>query len=415
MCGLFGGISSTLSQQEQNVIKTLGFITSLRGVDSTGLVIGHGKPKKRSYGIVKDTVVSPQFMTEGIGKQALDVNSKFLILGHCRAATVGDVSVDNAHPYKIGHIVGAHNGTMYALQHKEAGRTDSYAFYKILAEKGLQEALDATGEGAYALTWIDMQNRTFNLLRNDQRPLFIGYPYKNRATVYWSSERDMLLFSMSRERQTPEEIIELPPHELFQMSTALESGCEFKRIPARKTPKVYPTHSSTPSRMGRNTEPFEIGGERIRYVGNQRQVFNKTTNTWEDKDILNVKSARHQSSQPIPTPQAPSVPLIPGPTKTANRDGLYYKVWNTFIPIAQASLLLSRGCVLCNEKATPNMEAYFVTRQDYLCKKCSMTDRSKFLSVFYNGISSKGQLVNRENGVTTPASPAGCQASPMIH
>src|SRR5690606_6243238 len=134
----------------------------------------------------------------------------FLILGHCRAATLGEVSDNNAHPFDMGNIIGAHNGTVHSIRGKSATGTDSEALFKILSEEGLQETVNAAKHGAYALTWIDTNKHTLNIIRNSQRPL---YTMLARGVLYWASEFYMLRLVGHRDNiNTVPEMLEVDTH-----------------------------------------------------------------------------------------------------------------------------------------------------------------------------------------------------------
>lgn len=396
-CGLFGGLSAYLSQGETDVITTMGYISSLRGVDSTGLLIGHGKPKKRAYGIVKDTLTSPEFLSSGLGKQALGVDPKFLILGHCRAATHGDITADNAHPYKVDHIYGAHNGTIHRLSDRVPGRTDSYAFFKILSERGLEAAIEECGAGAYAFVWIDAKNRTLNVLRNEQRTLFMAYPSQTQATVFWASEENILRFAMHREKVGIHSVEAFEPNVLHQIDTAQTSGpFVFKKI------RVAKKESST---------VFKSSRERIKYVGENgvfyKHTWNEELREWVKDDNPQPPAQSFPARPAATTPAEPSPPLLPKPADTSSivDKGVFYKLWNVLLPLAQADPLLALGCFVCGKKCSRVENAHFFTRQSYVCQRCYKKDRTGFMSVFYNKVTSIGHLVVKSNGQTSPWKP----------
>lgn len=153
-----------------------------------------------------------------------EVKGNFKVLmGHNRWATVGAVNEENAHPFQQYHITGAHNGTLdnytdYRLEHMDRFETDSEGLFYNIATQGLKEAIGKAG-GAWCLAWWDSNERSFNLLRNDQRPLFYVMS-ENGKTLYYASENWMLDVALARVGIKRGDIVELPVdlHHKFDFS-----------------------------------------------------------------------------------------------------------------------------------------------------------------------------------------------------
>lgn len=163
---------------------------------STGVAAAF-KGKKRHIEYLVDKEVTDPFDFLFTPEVVKELEGASCVIGHCRHATVGKINTDNAHPYEFEHIIGAHNGTVMSLQNEadRKGTTDSYLLYKMLNDEGIDETIKRVGSGAYALTWFDKRDNTLNLLRNDQRPLFL---MTAPGTVYWASEADFLNLVGSR-------------------------------------------------------------------------------------------------------------------------------------------------------------------------------------------------------------------------
>jgi hypothetical protein len=127
------------------------------------------------------------------------------------------LSVRNAHPFRQGAIVGAHNGTIHhgldklpGDKEKLQGTTDSEKLYLALSTGAkLQEVIDKV-TGAAALTWWNSEDRTFNLYRNAQRPLFYCWN-KASGNMYYASEKWMIEKAAEIAKvHDAKDIIELP-------------------------------------------------------------------------------------------------------------------------------------------------------------------------------------------------------------
>lgn len=131
-----------------------------------------------------------------------------LLLGHNRYATKGKITKQNAHPFKQGPIVGAHNGSLtWAGQGKLEDKdnrfeTDSEAIMWSLSTRGFDEtwrflANPVYDQNAFALTWFDTSTNKFFMVRNSKRPLYYAYTEKDDA-IYWASELGMLQWILFR-------------------------------------------------------------------------------------------------------------------------------------------------------------------------------------------------------------------------
>ncbi len=103
MCGLFGwvkeeGVAGRNMEKERAMASILALANDMRGGDSWGYF-------------------TEDKLTKDVG-EAFRMNRKKLnrlaasrwAIAHTRKATTGKVSKDNAHPFSIGAVVGAHNG-----------------------------------------------------------------------------------------------------------------------------------------------------------------------------------------------------------------------------------------------------------------------------------------------------------------
>jgi hypothetical protein len=93
--------------------------------------------------------------------------------------------------------------------------TDSEALYNHIDVKGIEDALE-TAHGAYALTYFknSVEERSFNMIRNDERPLVYSIS-PDKKTLVWASEAWMILVALegTKERWSPPK--ELAEHTLY--------------------------------------------------------------------------------------------------------------------------------------------------------------------------------------------------------
>lgn len=199
MCGLSGVVyDANLNKEHQELFRRLLALNAFRGWDSTGVVDYCHNAKKGNkvlyWRSLKDscTWAGSDFFTNYDERWKKTPPS--MLLGHSRAATIGKVTVDNAHPFKQDHILGMHNGTVKGeFPNWLDFKTDSEAIFHNIAKNGIDQTLKEIEkvDGAYVLVYLDLNEKTLNIIKNSKRPLWY-WQEGSVGPIFWSSERETL-------------------------------------------------------------------------------------------------------------------------------------------------------------------------------------------------------------------------------
>ncbi len=191
MCGIFGYSfkHGKLSAARRAVLATnLARYNDERGGDSWGVVgvNADGAHVSRGLGDLSDN--------------AYELCEYQTLFAHTRAASVGEVSIKNSHPFRMGKILGAHNGAVYnheelSSRYKRKFPVDSMHLFAHLNENRPFEELVARG----AIEWIH---------NNDPKTIYLSKLFAGELAVYgigtedsvdgivWSSSYKHLLKSL---------------------------------------------------------------------------------------------------------------------------------------------------------------------------------------------------------------------------
>lgn len=244
MCGIVGIVTkerSAFSYKHRQIFEQMLFMDTLRGEDSTGIF---GVTKAGNVEWWKDVIPAPDFLTKPVIKQAMTniIWDYVAMVGHNRKATKGTIKDENAHPFAENKIVLVHNGTL--TNHKTLNNeveVDSHAIVHAIEDHGIEKAIKKL-DGAFALSFYDIDNKKLHLVRNKERPLFIAEFEKFWA---FASEPWMIFGSAWRNELKPISLEELPVAKLlsfdFEESTTKLTTKEVKLFEPKKTiSTVYP-------------------------------------------------------------------------------------------------------------------------------------------------------------------------------
>ena len=230
MCGLvgLGDFRPKANGYEHDLFMQMLIADSLRGTHGTGIVkiYTNGthdwrKMEGDPFSLMRATGVSG-FMDNYNKKDV-----RFL-LGHNRSATFGARDTKNAHPFEHGKITLMHNGTLEKhspLLDFAKFPVDSEAICNSIDKEGIEKTLNNI-RGAYALVYYDSKAKQLNLIRNKDRPIYIGV-HEKMGRIYYASEAGMLRWILSRNNIDDVKIEMLPEHQLMTFSVMSKEQHEF--------------------------------------------------------------------------------------------------------------------------------------------------------------------------------------------
>lgn len=194
MCGIVGIIRKTrngLNKTEIDMFKQLLFADQLRGTDGTGIFFNSVNTKTENIISFKSSENAsyllnlPEFVKDI--EPILFKQSDFVV-GHNRAASIGDKSLECTHPFQEGDIVLVHNGTLSNHTSLNASsKVDSHAICHNINKEGAESTIKKL-TGSFALVWVNKKENTLNLCRNIQRPLHL---IETDFNYIISSEKDL--------------------------------------------------------------------------------------------------------------------------------------------------------------------------------------------------------------------------------
>ena len=222
MCGIVGMYSyhpSGVSEYEIATFIQLLYVDALRGMHGTGMF-----GVEKNGGSYRVKVGGPPHQL--FGDKKFDDMMKWLkkkntraIVGHNRFATRGEKTTAHAHPFHHGEdgnaITLVHNGTLTAFQHLPDGKkfdVDSEAICHSIQKIGVKDTM-AQLRGAWALVYWDEKNKSLNLLRNKERPLWVAR-HDGMKVLTFASEPGALRWILDRNVQTLAKIEPVPENQL---------------------------------------------------------------------------------------------------------------------------------------------------------------------------------------------------------
>lgn len=355
MCGLCGVISRALVTRDKEMFTHLLYVSAFRGFHSTGITrvatSENDKVKKRKvlYGLHKTVDASPDCVRTKEYSEFLERPQIKALLGHCRHATKGEITLNNCHPFEVGGIVGQHNGTIHgnSLLDQKDFETDSEALFHTIDKEGVEGLIDRVKHsGSFALAWFDKNDCTVSLLRNSGRPLYITEPQSEYGEIYYASESEFLEMVLNRKNASYKSIYSLPIYKelRFNLRPGVNPLEDFKEI--RHNAPVYTYYQ--------NNHKKNWGD------ANKNRVWDYQAGCFIDED----------------KPKTNLVKLTDIVRGKKKEEGQYeLKGQNHIVSKGRLEEMLVEGCAYCTY--TPEVEEFdeltFVNKTQFLCGKCDGT------------------------------------------
>jgi hypothetical protein len=305
MCGIVG-IFGLIDKTRIGMFEDMLAMDGVRGKDSTGVAV----ITKKAVGVIKEAVLPDKILGDSLYKEWKKAKP-LCLLGHNRAATLGKVIKDNAHPFQYKHITMVHNGTLdnrWRLPDWWKYDTDSEAIARCIADHGIETTWKVI-EGAATLVWWDSNEQTLNVLSNGKRPFFMQ-PLKNSDGLVWSSERWTLLTAALRcgvEFAKVEKVYcpvvdrlytfrWLPANKMFSFDEKQLEPFKFgNKIPGYNAIDPRWKNTYTPSKKKKKAKNKRTGGEviPIKSAESSAAVFQE----WKDQYVARKSLDRDYSDQ----------------------------------------------------------------------------------------------------------------------
>jgi hypothetical protein len=307
MCGIVGFITAKrngFTSKEADAFQDMLFVDTLRGWDSTGVF---GRDRNGNIGAHKAAVSGARFICTKEFKEfrTQAVMKGTFMIGHNRAATRGEVSDENAHPFIVNNkIVLVQNGSwLGSHKHVKDTEVDTEAVAQIIdEEQDIEKALQRVNS-SYALVWYNADTESLHIIRNNERPMHIAYTVdggmvlaSEMGTILWATERNGI------------DLADVP--KLLQpgkLGTIKFDGSNWKEEWKEVDHKYR--HQSTPFRTGTPAAPVDAGRDDNEDdplglwhgVDVERQLRDQFRQQFHSRDVQQARQA-HPRMVPAPVP-----------------------------------------------------------------------------------------------------------------
>lgn len=221
MCGIIACINAGgYALRSGDFIANAILAGAVRGQDSTGILQTDRKGKVYTH---KMAMSGSMFAEDKITLSFVkDTPKSRITVLHHRAATVGVITDENAHPFlcemsdqqvkhgKHGTLAGVHNGSLTNWKSKPGAKdfnVDSNWALAHIAKNGIDAFKDITGPYCFMWTSTDTPHKLF-VARNSGRPMHVVFT-KDKKEAYFASEAGMLAWLCERNNIAIEDTISI--------------------------------------------------------------------------------------------------------------------------------------------------------------------------------------------------------------
>lgn len=180
MCGLYGWILNDAPKQKiERLAMSLPILNTERGRDSWGVYLPDADKIVKAVGVITNNGI------DVIARRAT-------VLGHTRQASQGAITKQNAHPFRFGNVIGAHNGVLWNHdelneKHARAFEVDSMHIFAHLADR--KDMSDIQGSGA--IWWYQDERVHFTRFGGHLSVAGIEQNGKGLGVVFSSEQRHL--------------------------------------------------------------------------------------------------------------------------------------------------------------------------------------------------------------------------------
>lgn len=251
MCGI-AGVIGRVGGVHNLLARTLSLMNVSRGRDSYGYLTHSIRKDVDEPWIFQKSIFSAETYLRNMDKDDVEFTESDVTMIHCRGASkvygIGSASFqENAHPFSIGNVVGAHNGCIrnwYDLKQKYKMKrddgsdleVDSEVIFWLLSNEGTKALAEL--EGQAAIWWWDCREPDKVFIRNWDKDLAI---HESKGLVVFTSDHAHLHLLGMQSRIIPSggEIfsIDTKSREIVQTETvkgkeySYTEGTIFSRVP----------------------------------------------------------------------------------------------------------------------------------------------------------------------------------------